>query len=229
MNSTDIADQLRGVYRPDHWMRNNKWWWAYFIWAIGVAGVNAYKIYDVLWDEQKKEKKPGLPPKWTHSQFLEELVYDFLLPGNVRKHIDVLEGTDDASLALSVRKSRSFSLNGSQSSRTTDEHDLTCPTGVKEFLGETKPYSITKDRMETNFFSQRLDGQRHAWVHTSEKTYCQYCRYVWANELDEGQKLTFKHKKQNKMKIIRCLVCNVNLCNWCDHEFHGMKLASRDM
>jgi hypothetical protein len=95
--------------------------------------------------------------------------------------------------------------------------------------GETKPYSITKDRMETNFFSQRLDRQRHAWVHTSEKRYCQYCRYVWANELDEAQKLTFKHKRQNKMKIIRCLVCNVNLCNWCDHEFHGMKLALPDV
>ena len=25
MNSTDIADQLRVVYRPDHWMRHRKW------------------------------------------------------------------------------------------------------------------------------------------------------------------------------------------------------------
>ena len=67
MNSTDIVDQFQGVYQTDHWMRNKKWWWAYFIWAIGVAGVNAYKIYDVLWDEQKKEKRLGLPPKWTHA------------------------------------------------------------------------------------------------------------------------------------------------------------------
>jgi hypothetical protein len=40
MNSTDIADQLRGSYRPDRWMRQRKWWWAFFIWGIGVAGVN---------------------------------------------------------------------------------------------------------------------------------------------------------------------------------------------
>ncbi len=31
MNSTDIADQLRGNYRPDRWMRQRKWWWVFFI------------------------------------------------------------------------------------------------------------------------------------------------------------------------------------------------------
>ena len=165
MNSTDIADQLRGVYRPDHWMQHRKWWWAYFIWAIGVAGVNAYKIYDVLNDEQKKEKRPGLHTKWTHAQFLEELVYDFILPGHVRKHVDVLEDTDDASLALSIRKSSSFSLYGSQASGSTNKHDLTCATGVKKFLEKCKTHYITKDRMERNFFTWRLDRQRPECMH----------------------------------------------------------------
>ena len=31
MNSADIADQLRGIYPPNHWMRFRKWWWSYFI------------------------------------------------------------------------------------------------------------------------------------------------------------------------------------------------------
>jgi hypothetical protein len=31
MNGADIADQLRNQYRPDHWIRNRKWWWAFFI------------------------------------------------------------------------------------------------------------------------------------------------------------------------------------------------------
>ncbi len=30
MNLTDILYQLRGQYRPDHWMRNWKWWWVFF-------------------------------------------------------------------------------------------------------------------------------------------------------------------------------------------------------
>jgi hypothetical protein len=41
MNNVDIApDQLRGQYRPDFWMRHKKWWWAVFIWGLGVAGEN---------------------------------------------------------------------------------------------------------------------------------------------------------------------------------------------
>jgi hypothetical protein len=31
MNATDIANQLRGNYRPDRWMRQRKWWWSVFI------------------------------------------------------------------------------------------------------------------------------------------------------------------------------------------------------
>ena len=31
VNLTDIADQLRGSYRPDRWMRQQKWWWDFFI------------------------------------------------------------------------------------------------------------------------------------------------------------------------------------------------------
>jgi len=56
MNGADIADQLRNQYRPDHWMRNRKWWWAIFIWAIGVAGVNAFKMYDSMYQEEKRKR-----------------------------------------------------------------------------------------------------------------------------------------------------------------------------
>ena len=30
MNNVDIADQLRNQYRPDKWMRKQKWWWSMF-------------------------------------------------------------------------------------------------------------------------------------------------------------------------------------------------------
>jgi len=50
-------------------MRQRKWWWAFFIWAIGVAGVNAYRIYEVIYDEEVAKQTPGLPKRWTHAKF----------------------------------------------------------------------------------------------------------------------------------------------------------------
>ncbi len=58
-----------------------QWWWAFFIWAIGVAGVNAYRINDMIYDEEVKKKTPDLPLRWSHARFLEELIYDFVFPG----------------------------------------------------------------------------------------------------------------------------------------------------
>jgi hypothetical protein len=45
MNSVDVADQLREVYKPNRWLRFRKWWWSIFLWALGVYVVNAYEIY----------------------------------------------------------------------------------------------------------------------------------------------------------------------------------------
>ena len=45
MGFVDLADQLRNVYRPDHFSRKRKWWTAMFWWAHGVCMTNAYIIY----------------------------------------------------------------------------------------------------------------------------------------------------------------------------------------
>ena len=42
MGGVDIADQIRGSYRFDHWLRNYKWWHAIFWWGFQVLMVNAY-------------------------------------------------------------------------------------------------------------------------------------------------------------------------------------------
>ena len=42
MVNVDIADQLRGSYCVDHWIRNRKWWWSLWFWSLGVCLTNAY-------------------------------------------------------------------------------------------------------------------------------------------------------------------------------------------
>ena len=87
-------------------MRQRKWWWAFFIWGIGVAGVNAYKIYETIYEEEVAKKTPNLPPKWTHARFLEELVYDFVFPGrsHTKSSVDTAStGSSACSFSMSYR------------------------------------------------------------------------------------------------------------------------------
>ena len=58
MNNVDIADQLRGTYRLDRWMRKRKWWWSIWMWGLQVLIVNAYVLHRsahiVIWKMDKK-------------------------------------------------------------------------------------------------------------------------------------------------------------------------------
>lgn len=58
MNGVDIADQLRGSYRIDRWMRKRKWWWSIWMWGVQVLLVNAYVLYKTahlyMWKKNKK-------------------------------------------------------------------------------------------------------------------------------------------------------------------------------
>ena len=45
MGDVDVADQLRGVYRLDRWVRNRKWWWSMMFCSMGVLLTNSYKLY----------------------------------------------------------------------------------------------------------------------------------------------------------------------------------------
>ncbi len=51
----------------------------FFIWAIGIAFlVNANKINECIWNEEKARMMPGHPKKMTHAEFCEQLVYDLI-------------------------------------------------------------------------------------------------------------------------------------------------------
>ena len=54
MNNVDLADQLRGSYRSDRWMRKQKWWRSMFFWGHGTLIVNAFVSYRRYMDMEGK-------------------------------------------------------------------------------------------------------------------------------------------------------------------------------
>ena len=55
-----------------------------------MAGVNAYKIYVAMWDKEKEKGRADLLAKWTHVEFIEQLVYDFIFPAQTFVHQELL-------------------------------------------------------------------------------------------------------------------------------------------
>jgi hypothetical protein len=225
MNSVDMSDQLRTNYRPDMW-RNRKWWWSIWIWALGVAGTNAYKIYEAIYDEEEKKDEEVLPPRWTHLRLLEELVSDLIFPEETAKHLATLTMMDDTTFASSVRTMRKFSLYGNNAPKVPC--DLTNVVGRKEYLDSIKPSRITQHRLDTGFFPYRFDGQRHCTIPTRNNDACQFCLHTFIRVLDDRQRKRkeYAYMQRNRNRVSRCLVCNVNLCQECEHVFHGVDLVS---
>jgi hypothetical protein len=224
MNNVDIADQLRGHHRPDHWMRHKKWWWAIFMWGIGVARVNAYKIYEAMWDEERAKGRMDLPAKWTAGEFIEQLAYDMMFPAQTLVHRQLLrreEDLDDSSI-----EGRSLSSFGSLELQPEDERewDFSCQKGIKDYLKEDPGRKITDGNMKGTAHSHRLNGNFHAMIKALPHMRCQYCYYIWKHDMNAKQQRDFGYMERNRADTMRCLRCNVNLCPNCWNEWHGVDM-----
>jgi hypothetical protein len=130
----------------------------FFIWAIGVSGVNAYKIYEVLYEEEEATRMPCLPPRWTHARFLEELVYDFVLPCRLCRKLTDLVLTNWATNDSSTRL---FSVFQEEINKEDHVYDLRSKGSRKDYCDEVKTKRITKATLEVGYFKHRLNGMRH--------------------------------------------------------------------
>ena len=192
MNLTDIADQLRGSYRPDRWMRQQKWWWDFFIWGVGVAAVNAFKMYYLMYEEEKEKRGEqrstlgvGMPKKWTHLEFMVELVYDLIFPGRTCAHLPIIGELEDRSISSTRTLSSFESVDKAQ---LDEDVDLVCKSGRLKYLA-AKPTMMTKKAiMMNNKWPRRFDGMRHASLPVTDK-HCQYCLYQYMHELEKENTL----------------------------------------
>jgi len=72
---------------------------------MGVAATNTWKLYDIMYKDEKRQKKAGLPPKWTHAEFLKEHVFHLMWHDESKAKVDCLRVSDDASLSKSTSRS----------------------------------------------------------------------------------------------------------------------------
>ncbi len=153
-NSTNITDQLRGSYWPDRWMRQRKWWWAFFIWGVGVVPVNAIKMYDSMYEEEKEKcgeqqstSGVGMPKKWTHLEFMVELVYNLIFPGLTCAHLRTIGELDDRSV---------------DKAQLDEDVDLVCELRRLNYFAEKPATMMTKKAtMTNNKWPCRFDGMQH--------------------------------------------------------------------
>jgi len=209
MNSVDMADQLRGNYRPDRWMRKMKWWWAMFFWGHGTLLVNAYIAYK-SYVESKGMKA------LSHYDFRMQVVLAKICPakyGSSKQKLSIAFQRGDYR-ALSRTGGSITSNTASTSSRSSNAKRASTippnPTPKK-----TRRPQITALRL-CDMYSQantrRLNDElQHLAEPESRNTggkCCSLCRYATG--------------KKYSAQLLTCKDCNVSLCMWCFKPFHTL-------
>ena len=85
MGNVDPADQLRGVYRLDHWVRNRKWWWSMLFWSLGTMMTNAYICYLKVNADYGTPKNKLL----SHHDFQKQIAIDWIRASDVEEQFEI--------------------------------------------------------------------------------------------------------------------------------------------
>ena len=207
MNNVDIADQLAGVYRWDHWMRKRKWWWSIMFWALQQMVTNAYIAYT------KYIKLHRMKPI-SHYAFLEKVALVWLKEGSQffrikrkRKVVLVLGDQDEGTIDDDHTNGGIISV-GTKGEESTN----TMTRGAVKRIMNAKNSCITDGALDPfkGSLKCRLDHNnvRHmpSKVPGGKHKYCQL--NYWAT------------KKKKHAQLLKCEACGVNLCVDCYALYH---------
>ena len=192
MGGVDIADQLRGTYRPDHWLRNRKWWWAMWSWWLGVNLVNAYIMYVNVNMLAGKEKKDLM----SHHDFRKSIALAWINPDPVSPSKEV----------AITRKGRGDNEEASVASSVTMStiHSIIRPT--RGIICRATPVNDGSMRTTSALSRRRLDTTLDHFLDMAKSSArCALHRWVGI-ELERN--------------TYYCAACNVNLCIICNRAFH---------
>lgn len=203
MGDVDISDQLREVYRFNHWTRNRKWWWSIMFWALGTMLVNSYILY-VQYNLMKGRKKRDL---LSHHDFRREIAMFWINPeykGRVERNNE-------------MRLRRLNQRGGSVMSEVTMDSSTCSTPRRKRQRNDDESSAVVKRKKATNFTSDslgphghyniRLDRTSdHLPIKATAKARCALHRW--------GGVETAK-------QVMYCQTCNASLCVLCYREFHS--------
>jgi hypothetical protein len=190
MNDNDIADQLRLVYRLMRFQRNNKWWWALFLWAYEVSMVNSYMAM------KRYCELKGVKMRWTHHDWNEAIGY---------AHLDPVE---DWPRRKSPGK---FTTNDERGAMATSE--------VKKRNSRMDTVALSPTRGRLNFRLDHT-SMVHVPVPSSiTKPACQLHRWAYQESqgsIDQKKRTP----QGSRAQVVLCEACNVHLCIPCWKLYH---------
>jgi hypothetical protein len=194
MGDVDIADQLRGNYRPDaKWMRKMKWWHAMYNWGRGTDIINAYCAYKRFMEDNGKTPL-------THYNFRKAAILAKINPGEY--------GTpkQQQSVAFQRGDHRGMPRGGGSKRSVANSVDT-----ANDFIHGRYMTSASLASTGSIFNEMRLNPTLcHLPVPVEERCHsskcCTLCR--WATG------------KKYKAQVSWCEACSVALCVWCFKSFH---------
>jgi len=190
MNNVDQADQLRGSYRFDRWMRKRKWWWSMWMWGVQVLLVNSYILYKtahlLIWKTPKKNVLSQYD--FRHAIVLRWFEVDGQNESTKRKRPDPAPGP--ASVSASCTSSTQTGINFKRATCVTDKSLDPLTGSLRGRLDEYPEHYLAE-------------------CTSVKKPCCSLCRLVEENS-----------NIRNYEGVYCCDQCKVNLCIPCFKLFH---------
>jgi Transposase IS4 len=218
MGHVDLADQLRGNYRMDKWLRQYKWWWSIWLWAIGVLTVNAYVFY------QQVMMESGIPRReWmSHYEFRKQIALAWVskdepslkqrrkanLPENLPK---VAGKRKEAPIPSSARRTRTKVATDRAVKQTPASITAVDKAAKDSSSKKGKACAVSDASLNSSNgpFARRLDRDAGHWLtEVPNRPKCALHRWACGNEMSY------------RLNVFACSFCMVNLCIDCFRIFH---------
>ena len=197
MNNVDVADQLRGAYRFDKFVRFTKWWWSMYFWCFEMLLTNSYILYKKYM--LVHDIKPVSHYDFQVSVAKAWIRQDVYWPKNPNKRVS----RQAEPRKLNISGATSVSSCTRASSMSSTNQDSTSGTRATGFTDKTLHPICGALRA-------RLVGTDH-WPAPCHKKDARCQLHFWATG------------KKHRSQLLACTRCKVTLCAHCFIPFHTVE------